>query len=757
MFSQLRAYSLLCASLSLLACDPNHEGEKSGKGTDSPSPQGEDSAAKAGKAAHATTPARMDAREAHAFDALDLITLDRISDPQLSPDETSVVFVRRRTDLEADKGRSDLCLLDLKTKEIRVLDDHIAGDSQPRWIPKSKDLLFISSRSGSSQIWKIATEGASATPKQISDLPLSVSNLTLAPNGETIAFTAEVPLDCPSKGALECSKEWEKAQAKRKDSAKVYDKVFVRHWDHWKDSRRSHLFTASFKGDAISDVIDVTQGFDGDIPSQPFGGGEDFTFTPDSTELVFSSRRQGDALEPTSTNFDLFYVPADGSQKPIQITKNPAWDSHPVFSPDGKTLAYLAMKRPGFEADRFRIMLQPWTSSEGKSLGHPEGEAKALTENWDRSVADFRWAKDQQSLLAIAQDTGQKPLFSIAIADGKVQKLVEEGTFSSPIIGEENIYVLRNDLSHPADLWQMKLDASAPEQLTQLNKDELANARMGKAEQFSFKGANNDTVYGWVVQPTNFDPEERYPVAFLIHGGPQGSFANRFHYRWNPQTYAGKGYAVVMIDFHGSTGYGQDFTDAIRGDWGGKPLEDLQKGLAAAIKRYPWLDKDEVCALGASYGGYMINWIAGNWSDRFKCLINHDGIFDNRSMYYSTEELWFPEWEHGGPYYENPAGYERHNPANHVKNWQTPMLVIQGELDYRVPVEQALDTFTALQRKGVESRLVYFPDENHWVLKPNNSLKWHEEVEAWLGKHLKAPGSENGEEAAPIGKEKEDA
>jgi dipeptidyl aminopeptidase/acylaminoacyl peptidase len=259
---------------------------------------------------------------------------------------------------------------------------------------------------------------------------------------------------------------------------------------------------------------------------------------------------------------------------------------------------------------------------------------------------------------------------------------------------------------------------------------------MGEFEQFSFEGANGDTVYGFVVKPSNFERGREYPVAFLIHGGPQGSFSNNFHYRWNPQTYAGQGFAAVMIDFHGSTGYGQAFTDSITGDWGGKPLEDLKLGLAAALERYDFLDGERVCALGASYGGYMINWIAGQWPDRFRCLVNHDGIFDNRSMYYTTEELWFPEWEHGGPYYENPEGYEKHNPALFVDRWQTPMLVIHGQLDYRVPVTQGIATFTALQRRGIESGFLYFPDENHWVLKPHNSIHWHEQVNAWLHRYL---------------------
>jgi dipeptidyl aminopeptidase/acylaminoacyl peptidase len=293
-----------------------------------------------------------------------------------------------------------------------------------------------------------------------------------------------------------------------------------------------------------------------------------------------------------------------------------------------------------------------------------------------------------------------------------------------------------DSLTSPTELYALDTGNTRPRQLTRFSEPQLRDVEMGEFEQFSFTGAGQEPVYGYVVKPAGFQAGKKYPVAFLIHGGPQGSFGNHFHYRWNPQTYAGQGFAAVFIDFHGSTGYGQAFTDSIAGDWGGAPLTDLQLGLDAALQRYDFLDGEKVCALGASYGGYMINWIAGNWPDRFRCLVNHDGIFDQRMMYYTTEELWFPEWEFGGPYFENAADYERHNPVNFVDRWQTPMLVIHGQLDYRVPVTQGIATFTALQQRGIPSRFLYFPDENHWVLKPENSVQWHHEVNHWLHQYL---------------------
>jgi dipeptidyl aminopeptidase/acylaminoacyl peptidase len=328
-------------------------------------------------------------------------------------------------------------------------------------------------------------------------------------------------------------------------------------------------------------------------------------------------------------------------------------------------------------------------------------------------------------------------LFAIGIADGKVRQLTQTGHVSGADVSGDTIVYAHDDLASPVDLYRMDAEGTHVERLTHYNRDRLDDVRMGAFEQFSFYGANNDEVYGYVVKPWNFEAGKRYPAAFIIHGGPQGSMGNHWHYRWNPQTYAGAGFAAVFIDFHGSTGYGQTFTDAIRQDWGGKPLEDLQKGLKTALAKYDWLDGENACALGASYGGYMINWIAGNWPEAFKCLVNHDGIFDARSMYYTTEELWFDEWEHGAkPYYEDPASYEKHNPAAHVAKWRVPMLVVHGDLDYRVPLEQGIATFTALRRKGIEAQFLRFPNENHWVLKPANSVLWHDTVNAWLKQWL---------------------
>ena len=658
-------------------------------------------------------------QETHPFSVHDMLAMDRISDPQVSPDGKWIVFVLRKTDLKANKGRTDLWLVNVDGTKLRRLTSHPENDSNPRWSPDSKSIWFISNRTESSQVWQIHIDGGEA--EQVTEQPLDVGNLVVSPDGKHIAFTMEVFSDCNS---IECTKKRLDEIKERKASGLIYNRVFIRHWDSWKDGRRSHLFVMPSSG---GDARDVMRNMDADTPSKPFGGPEEITFTPDGKELIFTARDAGRG-EAWSTDFDLYRAPVDGSEAPQCITeKNKAWDTSPVFSPDGKTLAYLAMAKAGYESDRFRIILRTW----------PNGKERILTKNWDRSLSTICWSANSNTIYTTANNIGQKSLFSVDAATGETRTIVSDGYVSSPCIAGQRIVYGLDNLKSPAELYSVESDGSDVRFITQINAEKIAAVRMGDYEQFSVKGWNDEEVFGYVVKPADFDPDKKYPVAFLIHGGPQGSFNNHFHYRWNPQAHAGAGYVAVMVDFHGSTGYGQAFTDSIRGDWGGKPLEDLQKGLAAVLEQYPWTDGDRVGALGGSFGGYMINWIAGSWPERFRCLVNHDGNLDERMAYFDTEELWFPEWDHVGTPWDNPNGYEKHNPVNLVKNWKTPMLVIHGALDYRVVDTQGLATFNALQRLGVESKLLYFPDEGHWVLKPHNSILWHDTVIGWLDYWLK--------------------
>jgi dipeptidyl aminopeptidase/acylaminoacyl peptidase len=671
-----------------------------------------------GATAHAANP------DAAPFTVEDLVRLKRISDPQVSPDGRQVAYVQRETDMEANKGRTSLWLLDLNTPGAapRRLTDVKANDSSPRWSSDGGTLYFLSSRSGTQQVWRLAPSGGEA--QRVTDYPLEVGAFKVAPRGEHLALTMEVFPDCTT---LACTRSRLDARAKDKATGRLYERLFVRHWDSWSNGTRSHLFSAALrKGVAAPVPVDVSQGMDADIPGKPFGGDEDFDFSPDAKQLVFSARL-AHRSEPWSTNFDLFQVPTDGSAAPANLTvNNAAWDAQPVFLANGD-LAWLAQDRPGFESDRFHVMLRNART----------GAVRALTADWDRSVHRLGATPDGRALLGNVDELGQVALYRIDPKSGNPVKLVAGGAVEAFSATRERVVFARESLAAPADLYAVPLGGGEPVRLTDANHELLAARHMGEVEQFSFKGANDDTVYAHLTKPYGFDSSKRFPLAFVVHGGPESAFGNLWTYRWNSQAFAGAGYAVLAIDFHGSPGYGQAFTDSIAHDWGGKPLVDLQKGLQAALQKYPWLDGERVCALGASYGGFMMNWIEGNWPERFRCIVNHDGLFDQRMMYYSTEELWFPEWEFGHPYYENPQGYESVNPANFVDKWRTPMLVVHGELDFRIPYSQGLATFTALQRRGIESKLLVFPSENHWVLQPADSVLWYHTVLDWLGAHLK--------------------
>jgi dipeptidyl aminopeptidase/acylaminoacyl peptidase len=667
----------------------------------------------------AATMAAAQAAESHLFSVQDMIAMDRISDPQVSPDGKRIAFVVSALDLPANKRRTDLYLVSADGTGMRRLTSHEAADSSPRWSPDGRTLYFLSTRSGSSQIWRLSLDGGEAVA--VTRLPLDVGSFLVSPDATKLAVALDVFVDCPT---LECTTKRLDEVAGRKATGVIYDELFIRHWDTWSDHRRSHWHAFSVSG---GQVVDVMRGMDADSPSKPFGGAEEAAFTPDGKSLIFTAKDVG-REDAWSTNYDLFVAPLDASSAPRDLTAaNKAWDTLPVFSPDGKTLAYLAMAVPGYEADRFRIKLMPW----------PQGTLRTLAENWVLSPSSVVWSPDGKTLYAPTDSQGQKSLFAIDVASGSMRTVVKDGTVDAPAPSAGRIIYTLDTLTAPAEIYSVKVDGTDAKPITRMNDAKVAAARMGKPEQFSFKGWNNETVHAYAVQPADFDPAKKYPIAFLIHGGPQVPMGNHFHYRWNPQAYAGAGYGVVIVEFHGTPGYSQAFTDSIRGDWGGKPLVDLQKGLAAALAKYPWMDGDKVCALGASYGGYMVNWIAGNWSDRFRCLVSHDGNLDERMAYFDTEELWFPEYDHMGTPWENPEGYEKQSPVNFVKNWKTPMLVIHGGKDYRVVETQGFGTFNALQRRGIPSRFLYFPDENHWVLKPANSVLWHETVLAWLDQWTK--------------------
>jgi dipeptidyl aminopeptidase/acylaminoacyl peptidase len=657
----------------------------------------------------------------HPFGIRDLVMMDRVGDPQLSPDGRYALYTVRVTDYAANKGVTAIYLLDLGKggQPVKLVDKA----SSPRWSPQGDAFYYTAAKDGVAQLWRRdfanGKSGDSAT--QVTHAPLDVDAYKISPDGGKALLSYEVYTDCAD---LACTKERLDGRAADKASGTVYNKLFVRHWDTWEDGRRSQLYIADTHGGEGVQPVLLSRGIDGDVPSKPFGGDDEFSFSPDGRTVYFGARIAGNS-EPWSTNFDVYSVAADGSAAPKNLTAdNLAWDANPVASPDGKTLYYLAMKVPSSESDRFAIMAMDLAS----------GQKHEVDPNWDRTAGGLQISQDGKTLYATADDNGQHPLFAIDAATGKVTRLVTDGSVDAYSLSKSRVLLARDDLKRPADLYTATLAGKDLKQVTHYNAQRLKNVRMGEPEFFTFKGWNNETVQGYVVKPVDYKHGKTYPVAFIIHGGPQGAMTNSWSYRWNAQTYAGQGFAVVTINFHGSTGYGQAFTDSISGDWGGKPLEDLKLGWKSALGKYSFLDGDRACALGASYGGYMIYWMAGVWNEPWKCLVDHDGVFDARAMYYDTEELWFEERENGGTQFEHPENYEKFNPVNHVKDWRVPMLVVHSGKDFRIPETQGMGAFTALQRRGIPSELLHFPDENHWVLKPQNSVQWHETVNAWLKK-----------------------
>ncbi len=640
----------------------------------------------------------------------DVTTLSRVGAPAMSKDGRWLVWSQRETDVAADRGRYDLWKLDLTRADARPV--KLAAD--PRMDENDPQLIgSIVYFAADDAIWSMPVTGG--TPRRVTDFKGGFGGFKVAPTGDRILIWADRRPGAPT---LEPATDKKPANA---GVGRTYDKLFVRHWDTWADGTRSQLFVLPLAGgSARGNGRALAPALLGDTPSKPFGGGEEVTWSPDGRTVYFALREPG-RIESLSTNLDIFSVPSDASAAPANLTAaNLATDTQPAVSPDGRTLAWLAMRRPGYEADRFVVTLRDLAT----------GKTVSLTERWDRSIASLQWAPDSRSLYVTADDTQETPLFRVDAANGAVRRLTGEGHVAGVAVGPRGAVVALDSLTAPDDFYRVG-DARALVRLTNVNAAKLAGIDMPSVERFSFKGANNDTVWGYAVRPSG--TTDKVPVAYMVHGGPQGSSNNSWSYRWNPAVFAGAGYGLVAVDFHGSTGYGQGFTDAIRGNWGGWPLEDLQKGLAAATTRFSWLDAGNACALGASYGGYMMNWIEGRWPDRFKCIVQHDGVFDARAMAYETEELWFDEWEHGGKaYFEDPQAFEKWNPVNHVEKWKTPQLVITGEKDFRIPYTQGLAAFTALQRRDIPSRLLVFPNENHWVLKPSNSRQWYGEVLGWM-------------------------
>ena len=677
--------------------------------------------------------------QTRAMTAQDLVTLKRIAAPVASPDGQWVVWQQTDTDPASYARTPGLWRVAAKggTPE-RIADLPDAGESSPAFSLDGQRLYFLSGKSGSDQMWVLDLMKQNAAPVQASTFKTDVAGFLLSPDGRRVLVWGDVARDCPTLG---CAKDGNTALPGPGSARHYRDGIgFVRHWDAWEtpgNYSRGFAFALDAAGAVTGDgaALDGPPGtLTGDTPTKPMGGAEELAWAADSNSVFFVAR-QADRNEPLSTDTNVWHSMLDGTAPHSPTLANKGSDTLPAPSPDGQWLAWAAMARPGYEADKLAIQLHNLVT----------GENRTLAATWDRSAGSITWTRDSTALIVTAEDVLDTPVFRIALKDGKVTRLklaptgLTEGHIGNvSVLADGQLLYTRDANATPPEVF-IAAPGKAPRQLSSGNTAALAALAPVTTTRYSFAGAGGATVWGQIHKPAAATGPRPVllPVLLFVHGGPQGSFNDSWSNRWNPHLFAAQGYAVVSVDFHGSTGYGQAFTDAINRDWGGKPLEDLKLGLAAALARDSQLDGTRACALGASYGGYMMNWIESQWADRFKCLVNHNGVFDTRGMAYSTEEQWFTEWENGGKaYHEAPAEYERTNPANAVAKWQTPMLVVISEKDYRVPYTQGLGAFTALQRRNAPAELLVFPDENHWVLKPKNSLQWHSAVFSWLDRWL---------------------
>jgi len=653
----------------------------------------------------------------------DFIMIKRVTDPQPSPDGRWIAFVVTVMDKEANRGNSDIWIVPAAGGEPRRLTSGQTADMNPRWSPDGAKIAFVSTRSGSPQVWTISPQGGEAV--QLTSLSTGASGVVWSPDGKKLAFTSSVYPDCPDD---ECNKKKTEAAEKSKVKGRVFDSLFFRYFNIWRDGTRSHIFVVPAEG---GKPVDVTPG-DYDAPPMDLGGSPDYAFAPDGAELAFVRNDDPDLKKAVGTNNDVFLAPLYGGEI-RRISANKANDNQPSYSPDGKYVAFRAMARAGYESDKESLML----------FERGTNSLKNLTRDLDVSVGETSWSKDGAAVYFSADEKGRNALYRIALAEEKIEKVLDGATFGSLSLLPDGrtVVFLKQAMNRPADVFSADLTSKTMTQITDVNKDLLAGLEMNPAEEFWFEGADRDKVHGWLLKPPAFDPAKKYPLLLLIHGGPHGPWKDEFHYRWNAQMFAAPGYVTALINFHASAGYGQAFSDAIVGDWGGRPFQDIMKGLDHLLANYPYVDKAKLGAAGASYGGYLVNWIQGQ-TNRFQVLVSHDGVFDLRSMYGATEELWFPEWEQRGTPWTNAEQYTKWSPSYYVKNFKTPMLVVHSQNDFRVPLEQGLQLFTSLQRMNVPSKLLYFPDEDHFVTKPQNAELWWKTVLDWLAAYLKTPPAE---------------
>ncbi len=637
----------------------------------------------------------------------DLAAVRRIGAPKLSPDGKWIAYDVSTIDLPGNIRKSALHLMRADGSSPKQITDGVKQDEGPEWSPDGKTIAYVSNRDGKGkQVWLYDVAGGKST--KLTNISGGAGNVRWIPDGSGLVFVSDVYPDCGVDP--KCDEEKGAAAEKAPTKARVIDSLFYRHWDSWREATRAHIIRVSRDGKNLRDLTPGT-----------FDGG-DFDISPDSKELIFTRNIERDAAR--STNSDLFTVSLANGE-PKAITTRTGADAAPAYSPDGRWIAYRSQSRATYESDLWELWLYERAT----------GESKRIATDFANWIDDIAWSADSKSMFITAPLEGKGAIYEMTL-DGRSTLIDKSGSAAAIQVAPDasTIYYQLSTLRRPTDIYAWKRGRS-PVRLTKENDALLARLNLGTTEDLWWTGAEGARVQGHLIKPPNFDPSKKYPAIVLIHGGPQGAWGDSWSYRWNPQMFAARGYVVLMPNPRGSTGFGQKFVEEISGDWSGKVYIDIMNGVDA-FAALPYVDANRMGAAGGSYGGYMVNWILGH-TNRFKALVSHAGLFNLESFYGVTEELWFPEWEFGGAPWDNPEMYERWSPHRHVKNFATPTLVVHGELDFRVPIGEGLMLFTALQRRGIPSKLLYFPDEGHWVLKAQNSKLWHETVLGWFDEYLK--------------------
>jgi dipeptidyl aminopeptidase/acylaminoacyl peptidase len=648
----------------------------------------------------------------------DLVKIKRVGSPAISPDGKSFAYTVGEVNKTANRTVTQIFTASIDGGSSKQITSGDKSNSSPRWSPDGKRIAFTTG----GQIWTMNPDGSDR--QQITKISTGAGNPVWSPDGKIIAFSSEVYPECTTD---ECNKAKDEEAENSKVQAKVATRLLYRHWNEWRDRKRTHVFIVSSVGGVAKDMTK------GDFDSPPYAASTniDYAFSPDSNELAFL--RNPDKVEAISTNSDIYVVSLSGGIAKNITEKNKGYDATPIYTADGKYLLYRSQATAGFEADRWRIM----------RYDRKTGETIELTSGFDLQVEEFVVSADSKMIYFTAMQRGLAPIFSIPVEPtptnkSQIKTLVSDGFNTDLNLAADGKTFLfaSSSLTNPSEIFKANVEsASKLVQLTKTNGD----LGLAKAEEIEWKGAENRTNHGFIVKPANFDPAKKYPLLVLVHGGPQSAFNNSWGYRWNSQIFANAGYIVFMPNPRGSVGYGQKFVDEISADWGGKVYVDLMNGIADLTKK-PYIDKTRIGAAGGSYGGYMVNWMLGHNTDprfKFTAFASHAGVYNLENMATVTEELWFADWEFKGMPWNNPVNYQRWSPHRFAKNFKTPTLVIHGELDYRVPVDQGLQLFTTLQLQNVDSKLVVFPDEGHWILKPQNSEFWYGQMLGWFGKHLK--------------------